>query len=229
VTSSIRWSLTRRGCEAKRAGVRPRRVAVVPASELLSLRVTDDDAVRIEPWGEHDLGLLERLLGDPEMTTHIGGPETSQKIAERQQRYARPAEAGKGRQFRIVHVASGEAVGWVGYWERMWRGDEIYEIGWSVLRSFQGRGIAGRATALAIDAARAERKHRFVHAFPSVANPPSNGICRKLGFTLVEEVPVEYPKGHFMRCNDWRFDLVASDRGSPPPGRDPPGSTTTPS
>lgn len=41
-------------------------------------------------------------------------------------------------------------------------------------------------------------------------NPPSNALCRKLGFTLVEECEVEYPVGSFTRCNDWRLDLVAS-------------------
>jgi hypothetical protein len=54
-----------------------------------------------------------------------------------------------------------------------------------------------------------EKQHRFVHAFPSVANAPSNAICRKLGFTLLEECEFEYPRGSFMRCNDWRLDLFA--------------------
>jgi RimJ/RimL family protein N-acetyltransferase len=46
-----------------------------------------------------------------------------------------------------------------------------------------------------------------MHAFPSVDNLPSNAICRKIGFTLQEEVEFEYPPGNFMRCNDWRLDL----------------------
>jgi RimJ/RimL family protein N-acetyltransferase len=40
--------------------------------------------------------------------------------------------------------------------------------------------------------ARAEGRHRFKHAFPSVTNPPSNAICRKLGFTLKGELDFEY-------------------------------------
>jgi RimJ/RimL family protein N-acetyltransferase len=76
-----------------------------------------------------------------------------------------------------------------------------------VLPAFQGRGIARTATAQAIAAARAEQTRRFVHAFPSVDNAPSNAICRKLGFTLLGEYDFEYPKGSFMRCNDWRLDL----------------------
>jgi hypothetical protein len=49
-----------------------------------------------------------------------------------------------------------------------------------------------------------------MHAFPSVDNGPSNAICKKLGFILLGEEDFEYPKGSFMRSNDWRLDL--SDR-----------------
>lgn len=161
------------------------------------------ELVRLEPWGEDDLPLLEQLLGDPAMTEHLGGPESQEEIVERQARYVK-AESGL---FKIVDQETSEGVGWVGYWDKTWRDQEVYEIGWAALPAFQGRGIARTATAQAIAAARAEQTHRFVHAFPSVANAPSNAICRKLGFTLLGEYDFEYPKGSFMRCNDWRLDL----------------------
>ena len=63
----------------------------------------------------------------------------------------------------------------------------------SVVPAFQGRGLASAATALVLDEARATQTHRYVHAFPSTDNPPSNGICRKLGFTLLEVCRFEYP------------------------------------
>ena len=97
----------------------------------------------------------------------------------------------------------------VGYWDREWAGETVFETGWSVIPAFQGRGIAGAGTALVIDAGRAERTHRFMYAYPSVDNPPSNAICRKLGFTLLEAQEFEYPPGHLMRCNVWRLDLFA--------------------
>jgi ribosomal protein S18 acetylase RimI-like enzyme len=115
--------------------------------------MSDRSAVRIEPWGEDDLQLLERLMGDPEMTAHLGGPESPEKIAERQTRYER-SDSGM---FRIVDGATGEAVGSVGYWERTWHGEQVYEIGWSVIPAFQGRGIARMATAQAIAMARSAR------------------------------------------------------------------------
>jgi RimJ/RimL family protein N-acetyltransferase len=166
-------------------------------------------SLRLEPWSAGDLPLLKQLLGDPAMTTHLGGPESDEKLAERQARYER-MPADKGRMFKVVDATTGEAAGSVGYWERTWRDQEIYEIGWSVLPAFQGRGIASDATAMAIERARADGKHRFLHAFPSVENLPSNAICRKLGFTLLGDVEFEYPKGSFMQCNDWRLDLAAA-------------------
>jgi hypothetical protein len=60
----------------------------------------------------------------------------------------------------------------------------------------------------AVASARAERKHRFLHAFPSVDNAASNALCRKIGFLFVAECDFEYPPGSIMRCNDWRLDLT---------------------
>jgi RimJ/RimL family protein N-acetyltransferase len=113
--------------------------------------------------------------------------------------------------FKIVHEASGEPCGSVGFWAREWQGEQVYEIGWSVLPAFQGRGIATMATSQAIERARAQGTYPFVHAYPSVDNPPSNAICRKLGFSLLGEHDFEYPPGNPMRCNDWRFDLDAGE------------------
>jgi RimJ/RimL family protein N-acetyltransferase len=169
--------------------------------------VVGEDAVRIVPWGNGDLGLLRQLVGDPQMMEHLGGPESPEKIAERDARYRLP-DSGM---FKILDEATGEAVGSVGYWERTWRGEPVYEIGWSVIPAFQGRGIAGMATAQTVARARAEHKRRFLHAFPSVDNRASNAICRKLGFTLLGPFDFEYPKGTPIRCNDWRLDLTAAE------------------
>jgi RimJ/RimL family protein N-acetyltransferase len=165
-------------------------------------------SVRLEVWSEGDLPLLRRLLGDPAMTEHLGGPESEEKLAERQAKYERIGDPGTGRMFKIVDEATGEAVGSVGYWEKDWRDTTVWETGWSVLPEFQGRGIAGEATSHAITRARDEGKHRWFHAFPSVDNAPSNAICRKLGFELLGPFDFEYPPGNPMTCNDWRLDLT---------------------
>jgi RimJ/RimL family protein N-acetyltransferase len=167
--------------------------------------MTERGAVRIEPWGTGDLALLQACLGDPAMMHHLGGPERAEKIAERQARYEKP----DSKQFKIVDEATGAGVGWVGYWERDARGDQVYEIGWSVIPAHQGRGIAGAAARDVIGIARAEAERRFLHAYPAVDNTPSNAVCRKLGFTLLGTYAFEYPPGNTLRCNDWRLDLFA--------------------
>jgi len=159
--------------------------------------------VHLERWADGDHELLAALNGDPEQMAHVGGAESAAKIAERQARYV--ADPG---QFRIVDDATGAGAGWVGFWARAWRGAAVYEIGWSVLPAFQGRGIATAATAQALDAARAAGGATAVHAFPGVENAPSNAVCRRLGFTLVEAaLEFEYPPGTMMVCNDWRLEL----------------------
>jgi RimJ/RimL family protein N-acetyltransferase len=158
--------------------------------------------VNLKRWGSGDFALLERLMGDPRMTVHLGGPETPDKLRDRQGRYEQAERA-----LKIVEVESGVGVGWVGFWSREWRDEQIYEVGWAVVPEFQGRGIAAAATAQAIELAKRDGKHRFMHAFPTPANAPSNAICRKLGFELLGPCEFEFPKGHFETCSDWRLDL----------------------
>ena len=166
--------------------------------------------VILEAWAEEDLGLL-RQLNSPEMTVHFGGPETEEKILTRHKRYYEIAQKGTGRMFKIVLLPHLEAVGSVGYWNQTWQGESIYEVGWSVLPAFQGRGLATEATAKAIASINSERKHRFIHAFPKINNPASNAICRKLGFTFIGECDFEYPVGTTIRCTDWRLTVGEQD------------------
>jgi RimJ/RimL family protein N-acetyltransferase len=167
---------------------------------------------RVEPWAEGDLPLLEQLMGDPAMTEHLGGPESPEKIAERHERYVQLPGTGTGVMFKIVEAATGESVGSIGYWDRESQEGQVYETGWAILPAFQGRGIATIATAQLIELLRAARKRRYLYAYPSEENAPSNAICRKLGFALLEECEFEYPPGSVMRCNDWRLDLLAEPR-----------------
>jgi RimJ/RimL family protein N-acetyltransferase len=188
--------------------------------------------IDLRPWSDGDLPFLERLMGDPSMTEHLGGPETPEKILERHARYCQSSDTGKDPMFVIVIGSKRTAAGSIGYWEREWQCQPVWETGWSVLPEFQGQGIATQATARVVERARAEGKHRFMHAFPSVDNGPSNTICQKVGFILQGQVDFEYPPGNFMRCNDWRLDLFAEASEASPadspirPGRA--GNTPSP-
>lgn len=165
--------------------------------------------MRIEPWSEDDLDLL-RQLNTPEMKRHLGGPETDEQVVARHERYVQFAGTGKGCMFRVVVLPSGESVGSIGYWERVWHDETVYEMGWAILPAYQRRGLATAALAATVAEARARRTHRYAHAFPSVDNPASNAVCRKAGFQFLGETEFEYPPGNLASSHDWRLDLTAA-------------------
>ncbi|WP_225800359.1 GNAT family N-acetyltransferase [Streptomyces sp. NK15101] len=168
----------------------------------------ETSSVRLEAWSEEDGDLL-RALNAPELTDHLGGPETEEQLVRRHRRYVRLSadDTGAGRMFRIVLLPEGAVVGSIGFWARTWDGEPVYETGWAVLPGFQGRGLATAATRAVVAEARAAGLRRHLHAFPSADNTASNAVCRKAGFELLGERDFEYPPGNPMRCNDWRFDL----------------------
>ena len=114
--------------------------------------------------------------------------------------------------FVIVVGPGRAAAGSIGYWKKVWRGQPVWETGWAVLPAFQGHGIATIATAKVIELLRAAHERRYLYAYPSVDNAPSNAICRKLGFEVVGVTEYEYPidSGNIMRCNDWRLELFSA-------------------
>ncbi|MEV0257614.1 GNAT family N-acetyltransferase [Streptomyces sp. NPDC050732] len=175
-------------------------------------------ALHLEPWSdEGGLALLLRLNA-PEMTEHLGGPETHEKVKDRHCRYLRlndpagpsdPADLdnldNKGRMFRIT--VDGRTAGSIGFWETTWQGEPVWETGWGVLPEFQGMGVAAAAARLVAEEARAAGRHTHLHAFPATGHGASNAVCRKAGFTLRGEATIEYPKGNWHACNDWRLAL----------------------
>ncbi len=173
-----------------------------------------DAQVRLEPWGEADFWLLRRTNA-PEMTEHLGGPETDEQLAARHRRYVALREPG--RMYRIVAAppahspavdgAGAVTVGSIGFWERQWRDTTVWETGWGVLPEHQRKGIAVRAARAVAKEARAAGRHRYLHAFPDVHHTASNAVCRRAGFELLGSVAFEYPKGRWMRSNDWRLDF----------------------
>ncbi|GAA2514405.1 GNAT family N-acetyltransferase [Winogradskya humida] len=76
-----------------------------------------------------------------------------------------------------------------------------------MLPEFQGQGVATAAVRAVLAAAQEDNQHRWLHAFPSVANAGSNAVCSKAGFELVGQTDFEYPPGHIMLSNEWRYDL----------------------
>jgi RimJ/RimL family protein N-acetyltransferase len=142
------------------------------------------------------------------MKSYLGGTESDDAVLARHERILDNDRTGKGKMFLITVPGSTEPVGSVGYWERDWQGETVYELAGGSAQP-QGRGLAVAATVTTIGLAAAEHRHRWAHAYPRVANAGSNAVCRKAGFELLGEVDFEYPKGNPIRCNDWRYDLTS--------------------
>ena len=133
--------------------------------------MTDQLAVHLRPWGDDDLEILVRA-NSPDMTAHLGGPETDEAVRVRHQRY-RVLEGETGQMFVIV-AEPGVAVGSVGYWDREWQDGTVYETGWAVLPEHQGRGLAVAGVVRLIEILRAGHDHRWLYAYPKTEHAASN-------------------------------------------------------
>ena len=167
------------------------------------------DNISIRPYSERDKWVLEKILSDPTQMVYLNGPESPEKLSKRHEEYlAMSADPHSGCMYTITAGSGANPVGNVGYWEAEWNGQKGWETGWFVLPQFQGKGIANSAMRLLINHL-ALFGPRFLFAFPSVNNLPSNAICKKLGFSLIEETELEYPSksGLKLHSNVWRLEL----------------------
>jgi len=162
--------------------------------------------IQIVPWTSSDLHLLYKL-NTPNMTKYLGGTETYQQIQARHNLYLQIAAQKKGQMFTIMIQPFQLKVGCVGYWEKVWQNETVYEMGWNVLSEYQGNGIATLAVEKAISILERNSKYRYLHAFPSIHNLASNAVCRKLHFSCIGQCDFEYPLGRWMKSNNWRYNL----------------------
>jgi RimJ/RimL family protein N-acetyltransferase len=158
-----------------------------------------------------DLPLYEGMATDPAMMSELGGPLPREGLADKLREIVASVEDGSVWYLTIVpDPADGVAAGTVCVWEHVVDGEPLSEIGWMVLPSFQGRGLASEAVRSIVERARAEDRWGVLHAFPATTNGPSNAICRKAGFTNLGASDLDYV-GRILRCNHWRLDFHSTD------------------
>ncbi|UOE43443.1 hypothetical protein [Agromyces larvae] len=93
--------------------------------------------VELVRWSADDLPLLVRA-NTPGMTRFIGGPEASEQLRERNERYLRLDETGEAHMFRVD--ADGVPAGSIGWWRvehvgggtMPWRGGELAFNTWAL-------------------------------------------------------------------------------------------------
>ncbi|NVI92644.1 GNAT family N-acetyltransferase [Actinomadura sp. BRA 177] len=153
-----------------------------------------------------DLGAYIRMRCDPVMMAELGGPLPEDGMAAKVRRDVADAAADRSWIKMITPAGDPAAVaGTVSLWSHTKDGETFSEIGWMVLPEWQGRGVAKRAVRTVLEAAREDGRWGTVHAFPATTNAPSNGICRSLGFTFVEEKEVVFA-GKSLRANHWLIE-----------------------
>jgi RimJ/RimL family protein N-acetyltransferase len=180
-----------------------------------------------------DLPAYLAMRCDPVMMAGLGGPLPAEGMADKVARDV--ADTASDRSWITMIEVDGEVAGTVTLWFHQERSHDSHtdqersgagsrpagaasgtaysEIGWMVLPGHQGRGLAKAAVRELLDRAVADGRWGLVHAFPAVGNGPSNGICRSLGFTFVEERPVEFA-GRVIRTNHWTYLTDAQYRGA---------------
>ena len=153
-----------------------------------------------------DVDTYVRMRCDPVMTAELGGPLPREGIEAKVARDVREAAADTAWIKMIIPDEAAPAVvaGSVALWSHE-DGEHISEIGWMVLPEFQGRGIGTTAVRALLLLARDDGRWGLVHAFPAVANGPSNGICRSVGFRFAGEQELMYA-GQVMRTSHWIID-----------------------
>jgi RimJ/RimL family protein N-acetyltransferase len=172
--------------------------------------------VELRRYVDEDFPLTEALETDPVAMAELGGPADPATLpAAHRRRVADPWW------FAIVPEPGGPAVGTIGVWESEHDGEPLFETGWMVLPSHHGRGIASAALGLLIERVRAEPRIPSIHAFPGVANAPSNALCRKFGFELLGDARFVF-RGRPLHCNHWALRTPSS------PPADRPGATPAP-
>ena len=172
--------------------------------------------VTLQHWGRDDLPVLERA-NTPEMTAHLGGPESPDDLLQRHERYLRLGNAGLARMFRID--VDDEPAGGIGWWQVDHEGVPAYETGWNVFPEHQGKGVASAALREVIRRVAAVGDRTLLIAYPGVANAPSNALCRRAGFEHTGSDTAPW-RGGRITFNVWELDLSPLDLAGREPDHD---------
>lgn len=164
-------------------------------------------AIELRAYGDDDLPLTAALEADAQVMRRLGGPVGAQEAARIHAR--RMAGVAAGDWYFTIHVPGApRPAGIIAIWRTPWEGGLVHEVGSLLFPEFQARGIAAEAFAMLVERGRAERRFTEIHGFADVRNGPSNGIVRRLGFTLLGECDLDY-EGRPLRCNHWILDVPA--------------------
>jgi len=141
----------------------------------------DTERLRLRPTRRDDDEALHALFSDPlamQWWTHGALETVEQTRAQIERTLTRPDWYG----WVITLAGDDRAIGTLGANEK--RQGAVFEIGYSLLRSEWGRGLASEAVGRLITWLIDDRRARRIFADTDPDNAPSNALLRRLGFTL---------------------------------------------
>ncbi len=159
-------------------------------------------------YTDEDLPLSIALETDPVVMAELGGPRPVESIEKVHPQRVSPSRPTAGCGSTSCPTANPSPRDRIGVWWGEWQDTELWEVGWMLLPQFHGRGLGSEALGLLIERLRAAPQFDVVHAFPGVSNGPSNGLCRKFGFELVDSGEVEFA-GRPLVVNHWALTTSA--------------------
>lgn len=159
--------------------------------------------VTLARWAPPHFPLLI-AANTPEMTHHLGGPESDAELQARHEKYLRSHDDGETWMYAIE--VDGIPAGGIGFWRIDHDGEPAYETGWNVLPAWQGRGVAREAVDALVRAAREAPPRGRLFAYPSVENIASNALCRAAGFTDLGARDFPF-RGTVLRTRVWALPL----------------------
>lgn len=176
--------------------------------------------MKLVPVTTEDLPLYERMFYDPEHMKYLGGPASPGSAEKYLNAQMRCNTSGNGMVFKIVPdredwkegedldlIAEAESrgVGTVCMWKSEYQDSPVVEVGWGVLKPFQGKGFASKAVKMLVERALADPEQwHNIHTFTHVDNEPSVRMCKSLGFELIEECEIDY-NGVFFKSYHYRI------------------------
>lgn len=115
-------------------------------------------------------------------------PQTPERLRERLARWSQAWRDGGDAEYGLF-LDAGELAGAVSLLRR--RGPGVLEIGYWIHAAYLRRGLASESSRLLIDAAFGLGETNAVEIHHDKANTASEGVARRLRFSLAEEVAIE--------------------------------------
>ncbi|RMH66385.1 MAG: N-acetyltransferase [Calditrichaeota bacterium] len=164
--------------------------------------------LRLRPYTSDDADFLYTLFSESRAMTFY--PEevirrlANQWLNEQQEAYIR-----HGYGVWVMETPSGDPVGQCGFMRRLIRREQAVEMGFSVLRTWRGRGFASRAARMAMERARRQAIAPVVYALTDPDNDIARRILIKCGFRRDGEM-----ERHGSNVPLFRYDFKTEERAS---------------